>query len=144
VAKAAASVDAVSGGRFLLGLASGDCRVEFPAFGVEHATRGETFRAGCESIDRSLQESFPDLVSPFGVMRGNVDLIPKPAGGRLPMIAIGSAQQSVQWIAEHADAWVSYPRDIEAQRAALAFGARVLNSARRRAGSRSPNRFSLT
>ena len=43
-AKAAASSDLLSGGRLVLGLASGDRPVEFPAFGVDLGTRGERFR----------------------------------------------------------------------------------------------------
>lgn len=41
LAKAAASVDRLSGGRLVLGLASGDRPVEFPAYGLEHAQRGD-------------------------------------------------------------------------------------------------------
>ena len=37
----------------------------------------------------------------------------------MPLIAIGSAQQSVQWIAEHMDGWMSYPRDLADQRRLL-------------------------
>jgi luciferase-type oxidoreductase len=32
------------------------------------------------------------------------------------MVAIGSAQQSIQWVAEHMDGWMTYPRDLADQR----------------------------
>ncbi|WP_213952530.1 LLM class flavin-dependent oxidoreductase, partial [Escherichia coli] len=48
LAKAAASVDRLSGGRLVLGLASGDRPVEFPAYGLEHAQRGERFAQGLD------------------------------------------------------------------------------------------------
>lgn len=44
VAKAAASVDRPSSGRLVLGIASGDRPIEFPAFDVDFDTRGDTFR----------------------------------------------------------------------------------------------------
>lgn len=44
VAKAAASIDQLSGGRLVLGVASGDRAVEFPAFGLLAEARGERFR----------------------------------------------------------------------------------------------------
>jgi luciferase-type oxidoreductase len=117
VAKAAASVDRLTGGRFLLGLASGDRPAEFPAFGVDHAGRGERFQAAWTVVERALGESFPRLASPYGTMAGDVDLVPKPFGGAgaLPLMAVGSARQSVQWLAGHADAWVTYPRDAAQQ-----------------------------
>jgi alkanesulfonate monooxygenase SsuD/methylene tetrahydromethanopterin reductase-like flavin-dependent oxidoreductase (luciferase family) len=43
-AKAAASIDQLTGGRLVLGIASGDCPVEFPAFGVDRESRGALFR----------------------------------------------------------------------------------------------------
>ncbi len=43
-AKAAASVDQLSNGRLLLGVASGDRPVEFPAFNIDPEKRGKVFR----------------------------------------------------------------------------------------------------
>ena len=43
-AKAAASIDQLTGGRLVLGIASGDRPVEFPAFGVDRDERGAMFR----------------------------------------------------------------------------------------------------
>ncbi len=63
VAKAAASVDQLSGGRLILGVASGDRPIEFPAFGVEHRTRGARFRDCYDFFRRALEESFPVIDS---------------------------------------------------------------------------------
>lgn len=114
VAKAATSVDQLSGGRFILGAASGDRASEYPAFARSHETRGDAFRDSVKVIRRVTAESFPKIESGFGKMQG-LDLLPKPAFGRLPFLAVGSARQTVQWIAENTDGWVTYPRDIEAQ-----------------------------
>jgi luciferase-type oxidoreductase len=114
VAKAAASIDRLSGGRLVLGVASGDRLLEFPAFGLDAEQRGERFRDSLAFLRRSLGERFPEIVSPLGSLRG-ADLVPKPAGGRLPILITGSSRQSLDWIATHGDGWVTYPRPLAAQ-----------------------------
>jgi len=116
LAKAAASVDQLSGGRLVLGIASGDRPVEFPAFGKVLAERGAAFRETLSFFRRVLEESFPLIVSPLGRMDGSTDLIPKPVEGRLPLLVTGNSQQSVEWIAANADGWVMYPRPLILQR----------------------------
>jgi luciferase-type oxidoreductase len=113
-AKAAASVDRLSGGRFVMGVASGDRPVEFPAFGVSADERDVLFRENLAVMRTVLEKEFPALRSRFGEMPGNVDLVPKPIG-RLPILVTGSSRQSLDWIAEHADGWITYPRSLERQ-----------------------------
>jgi luciferase-type oxidoreductase len=115
VAKAAASIDVLTKGRFLLGLASGDRPIEFPAFGVDHATRAERFRENFVFMEQALHQSFPTIHSTVGDMSGT-DLIPKPFTHHLPTLVVGTARQSLEWIATHADGWVTYPRDLATQR----------------------------
>jgi luciferase-type oxidoreductase len=113
-AKAAASVDQLTGGRLVLGVASGDRPVEFPAFGVDANARGELFRENLAVIRRVLGEEFPTVRSTYGVMMGMADLVPKPTG-RLPILVTGTSRQTLEWIAEHADGWITYPRSLERQ-----------------------------
>ncbi|MHC2109343.1 LLM class oxidoreductase [Methylobacterium sp. CM6246] len=113
-AKAAASVDRLSGGRFVMGAASGDRPIEFPAFGVPVQERDVLFRESFVVIRQVLEEAFPTLRSRFGEMLGTVDLVPKPIG-RLPILVTGSSRQSSEWIAEYADGWITYPRSLERQ-----------------------------
>ncbi|MCJ2109632.1 LLM class oxidoreductase [Methylobacterium sp. E-025] len=113
-AKAAASVDRLSGGRLVMGVASGDRPIEFPTFGVLADERDVLFRESFSVIRTLLEESFPTLRSRFGDMLGTVDLMPKPIG-RLPILVTGSSRQSPEWIAEHADGWITYPRSVERQ-----------------------------
>jgi luciferase-type oxidoreductase len=114
VAKAAASVDQLSGGRLVLGVASGDRPVEFPAFGVDIERRAVLFREYFEVIRRVLEGEYPMLQSSAGVLAGNADLVPKPLA-RLPMLVTGNSGQPLAWIAEHADGWITYPRGLESQ-----------------------------
>jgi luciferase-type oxidoreductase len=118
-AKAAASVDQLTGGRLVFGVASGDRAVEFPAFGVHPDRRSAAFREHFEVIRKVLETEFPVLRSSTGVLDGNADVVPKPTGW-LPMLVTGSSGQPLAWIAQHADGWITYPRDIERQAEAAA------------------------
>jgi luciferase-type oxidoreductase len=109
IAKAAASVDQLSGGRLVLGIASGDRPVEFPAFGVDYNHRAEVFRETLSYFRRALQEDFPVINSSLGQLRG-ADLIPKPVAGDIPVLVTGSSRQTLDWIAAASDGWLSYPR----------------------------------
>ena len=119
VAKAAASVDQLSGGRLVLGVASGDRPVEFPAFGVDIERRAVLFRDYFEVIRRVLEREYPTLKSTAGVLAANADLVPKPLG-RLPMLVTGNSGQPLPWIAAHADGWITYPRGMDRQAEAVA------------------------
>lgn len=114
VAKAAASVDQLSRGRLVLGVASGDRPVEFPAFGVDIERRAAVFQEDFVAIRRVLETEFPVLKTSRGVLTGAADLVPKPRG-RLPLLVTGNSGQPLSWIAAHADGWITYPRAIERQ-----------------------------
>lgn len=109
IAKAAASVDQLSGGRLVLGIASGDRPVEFPAFGLNNEHRAEQFRETLSYFRQALTESFPIIRSSLGFLDG-ADLIPKPLTRSLPVLVTGHSGQSLEWIAVHSDGWLTYPR----------------------------------
>jgi luciferase-type oxidoreductase len=113
-AKAAASVDQLSKGRLVLGVASGDRPVEFPAFNVDFDRRDVLFRENLRVIREVLAAEFPSVQSVYGTLFGTADLVPKPTG-RLPILVTGNSRQSLEWIAQHADGWITYPRPIERQ-----------------------------
>ena len=116
-AKAAASIDILTGGRFLFGAASGDRPEEFPAFGVEMNERGALFRENLEWIRSAWGEQFPHLSSQnYGMLFGAADPIPKPANGAVPTLIVGGSQQDIRWTAEHGDAWIMYPRPLPIQK----------------------------
>lgn len=114
VAKAAASVDVLSGGRLLLGVASGDRPEEYPAMKIDFASRGQRFRDSVEYI-RAVASPFPDADLADGRLSGQADMLPKPAGGKLALFITGSAQQEPDWIAKNGDGWITYPRDAASQ-----------------------------
>jgi luciferase-type oxidoreductase len=85
LAKAAASIDQLSNGRLILGVASGDRPIEFPAYGIDYESRAERFREAIALFRRYLRESFPIVDSPISQLSG-ADLLPKPATGDIPLL----------------------------------------------------------
>ena len=114
VAKAAATVDVLSGGRLLLGIASGDRPEEYPATAQSYPDRGVRFRDSVAYM-RAVGTAYPHLENAQGTLSGQIDMLPKPTGARLPLLVTGGSQQSPDWVAEHGDGWMTYPRDPASQ-----------------------------
>lgn len=116
VAKAAATLDRLSNGRFVLGVASGDRPVEYPAYGRDANLRSELFRDAFDYVEALLTERFPVHASAhYGRLLGGGDLVPKPLSPRLPTLVTGQSQQSLEWIAQRSDGWITYPRGMTQQ-----------------------------
>ena len=109
VAKQATSVDQLSGGRLLMGVASGDRPIEFPAFGIDLEMRGELFREHLAVLRDAQRSSFKPLHWSQGSLIG-ADLIPKAVTEEVPILVTGSSQQALEWIAGNAHGWITYPR----------------------------------
>ena len=114
VAKAAASVDVLSDGRLILGVASGDRPAEYPALNLSFDDRGERFRDSLDYIEHMWQDA-PVFENSCGSPHGGMDMLPKPTSGRLPLLITGGSQQDPDWIARHGDGWITYPRSTAAQ-----------------------------
>ncbi|MER0246126.1 TIGR03571 family LLM class oxidoreductase [Streptomyces sp. HSW2009] len=112
LAKQATTIDQLSGGRLVLGAASGDRASEFPAYGIDHLTRGERYRDAVEWFRELTEVTRPAISSGLGHLGGGVDLLPKPAFGRVPLVVTGSSQQKTEWIASNADGWLVYPGSV--------------------------------
>ncbi|MEL7534960.1 MAG: LLM class oxidoreductase [Bacteroidota bacterium] len=120
IAKSAATIDQLSDGRMLLGIASGDRFDEYPAMGIDYESRGEAFREAVAYL-RKCQESFPQMESNrFGQLNAQIDPLPKPKGKRIPLLITGFSRQSLEWNATNGDAWMSYPRNIGQQQYTIA------------------------
>jgi luciferase-type oxidoreductase len=115
VAKAAASVDRLSGERLILGVATGDRPIEFPAFSVNPEDRSELFRESVDVMRKAWKEHFPTIDSARVHLTGG-DLLPKPKLSSLPLMVTGHSGQSPEWIAEHSDGWIYYPRGLKFQK----------------------------
>ena len=107
-AKSAASVDRLSDGRLVLGVASGDRDPEFPAFGVEREDRGRAVRDRIAAMRACWREEFPEIGGEWGALNGELDVLPKPTTETLPVLPTGNARQSTEWIADNGDGWLFY------------------------------------
>ncbi|MFG6137429.1 TIGR03571 family LLM class oxidoreductase [Halomonas sp. B23F22_10] len=97
VRKAAATVQALSDNRLLLGVASGDRPAEYPLFGVDFTQRGARFRDAVEVLkgQADTRLSSGQAVLPHA---------PQP-----PLLVAGLAQQTPPWVGEQMDGWLAYP-----------------------------------
>lgn len=109
LAKAATSVDQLSNGRLMMGVASGDRPVEYPAFDVDREQAGKIFREHYEIIREVQRSSFKPLEWAGGKLLG-ADLVPKPTVEEIPMLITGHSKQTLEWIATHGHGWLNYPR----------------------------------
>jgi luciferase-type oxidoreductase len=114
VAKAAASIDHLSGERLVLGVATGDRPVEFPAFSVDVQQRGTLFQEALSVMKKVWKENFPAIRTPR-VDLSQADLLPKPRLSDIPVLVTGHSAQSIEWISQHSDGWMYYPRNVKFQ-----------------------------
>lgn len=115
IAKSATTIDQLSDGRLLLGVASGDRFDEYPAMGFDYEKRGELFRESFNYI-RQAQNDFPVFETEnYGKLNGNIDMLPKPTAHKIPLLMTGSSRQTLEWNAENTDGWMNYPRDLYTQ-----------------------------
>ena len=110
IAKSAASIDVLSNGRLILGVASGDRPEEYPALNKNYANRGEIFRESFEYI-KEVWEDYPSFDNSFGSPYGGIDMLPKPTVNKVPMLITGASQQDSKWLAQNGQGWITYPRD---------------------------------
>jgi len=135
LAKAAWSLDRLSGGRLILGLGSGDRPEEFAAFGLGAAP--ETLFRDRWMLLRAALAPERDAGARAMLLEATGGFIPSPAPPwRIPMLAVGTARQSLQWIAANADGWATYHREEARQQGRIALWRRALIDRAR--GARKP------
>jgi hypothetical protein len=85
-------MDLLSGGRLVLGVASGDRPIEFPAFDVDLDQRDALFRETLRVIRELLDQEFTIVESSTCRLFGTADLLPEPVG-RMPILGIGNSRR---------------------------------------------------
>lgn len=118
VAKAAASLDAVSGGRFTLSVATGYLRSEYRALGVDFDRRNERFDEALEVLAGVWARDEFDYEG-SGFVASGVTANPKPA--QVPIWIGGNSALTRRRVALHGDGWNPFPAP-----AALASTARTV------------------
>lgn len=91
LAKAAASIDQISGGRFTLGAAAGGREDDFTAVGRPYHQRGPDFDAGLEEMHR--------------IWAGEPRYSPTPVGGTVPMMFGGGVEATIRRTVRWGEGW---------------------------------------
>lgn len=110
-AKSIQSLQKLSEGRLVLGVASGDRPIEFPAFNQELQNKSALFRDSF-FYTKALLGNYPVYTSEsYGKLNGSIDVLPK-SDHKTSFLITGHSGQSLDWIAQYGDGWLYYPRDI--------------------------------
>jgi len=108
VAKLAATIDQISGGRFVLGLGAGWQENEHRAYGIPFYTmpdRLARLEEACQVVRALLREDRSSFEGKFYTL-DNAPLAPKPVQRPLPiMIGGGGEKVTLRITARHADEW---------------------------------------
>lgn len=110
VAKQAASLDRLSGGRLTLGVGIGWSKEEFGALGIPLERRGARsaeYVGAMRTLWRDDVASFDGDVVRFDSIRVN----PKPARGRIPIVVGGNSDAALRRVATWGDGWYGFNLD---------------------------------
>ena len=103
LAKTAATVDEISGGRLVLGIGAGWNRTEFDALGIPYDRRASRFEEAFEVVRRLLAGEHVTFDGQFVEVRDAV-LLPTP-GRRVPLMVGSTGARVLRAALPHADAW---------------------------------------
>jgi alkanesulfonate monooxygenase SsuD/methylene tetrahydromethanopterin reductase-like flavin-dependent oxidoreductase (luciferase family) len=110
LAKMAATVDEISGGRLILGLGAGWNETDFRAFGFPYTNRIARFEEAFTIIRTLLREGSIDFDGTYYQAR-DCELLPRPQAGS-PKLLIGSnGARMLRIAAPHVDAWNTWFAD---------------------------------
>lgn len=114
LAKQAATVDQLSGGRFILGVGLGAYREEFEAWGprLKGARRGAMMDEGLEALHRLLTERSASFAGQFYAFEG-LELFPKPRQQPFPLYVGGHNLEAVERAARWGQGWLPGWRPVE-------------------------------
>ena len=108
-ASAVASLDVLSGGRLIVGVAAGYLRGEFRALGADFEGRNERSDEALVAIKRALTEEGVVAEGPGWEARGNT-LLPHPIQRPHPPFWVGgNSRRAIRRAVDLGDGWVPFP-----------------------------------
>jgi probable F420-dependent oxidoreductase len=105
VAKAWATLDALSGGRAILGVGAGHVEGEFTALEVPFAARGRLLDEAIDAVRAALADEFPSHAGERWCFDG-LGQRPRPVQASLPIWVGGSSKPAMRRAAERGDGWL--------------------------------------
>lgn len=109
LAKKAATVDEISGGRLILGLGAGWNRTEFEAFGFPYDHRASRFEEAFTIIRTLIREGSIDFTGDYYEVR-EMELVP-PARSDMKLLVGSNGPRLLRATMPHADMWNTWHLD---------------------------------
>lgn len=110
VAKRAATLDTLSGGRLTLGVGIGWSREEFDALGVPFERRGARTKEYVDAMRTLWRDDVASFDGEF-VAFHSVRVNPKPVRGRVPIVLGGNSDAALRRVASWGDGWYGFNVD---------------------------------
>ena len=106
VARRVATIDVLSGGRFVLGIGVGWLEEEFDLLGVPFQRRGKRTREYVEMMKALWTEDSPRYEGEFVQLREDVNVLPRPLQKPHPPIWVGGeSEYALKRVARFGDGW---------------------------------------
>ena len=106
VAKAFTTLDALSGGRAVVGVGAGHVEAEFALLGVPFAERGAWVERSLPAIRAALDDEYPSLPGGAWGLDGSAAVAPRPVQASVPIWVGGSSAVAVRRAAQYGDGWL--------------------------------------
>lgn len=108
LAKVTSTLDVISGGRLVLGVASGWYEREFAACGVPHKGRGAVFERNLEVLMRLWTDE--EVSGSYGEMEfRRARMLPRPISKPRPGLLVGGyVDRVLRRVGERSDGWLTY------------------------------------
>ena len=104
-AKQWTTLDALSGGRAILGVGVGDVEGEFAALGVDFSRRDELLDEALDALNAAFADEYSSHDGPTWSYR-EMGITPRPVQDRIPIWVGGSSRAAIQRSAERGDGWL--------------------------------------
>lgn len=125
VAKAGATLDALSGGRFTLAAGAGYLKSEFAALGVDHGERNDLFDEALQVLRAIWSRDDVTFEGRHFSARG-ITAHPRPAAPP-PIWIGGNSARARQRVADHGDGWCPFPAPATLARTSRTAGLETLD-----------------
>ena len=112
LAKEAATVDVLSGGRLLLGIGAGYLPDPFAALGIPFAERGGRTDEAIDAIRALWSQPEPAFAGRHFRFDG-IDAHPRPLRGGIPIIVGGHGRPGLRRAVQRGDGWFGWKLDLE-------------------------------
>jgi len=109
LAKAATTLDVLSGGRLILGVAAGYLKREFQALGADFDARNDVADETIRAMKRAWSDEGIELIGRHFAATGNTQL-PRPIQKPHPLLWVGgNSERAIRRAVELGDRWIPFP-----------------------------------